>query len=122
MHALIIEDEFLIADLIQDGLRDLGYQSFDIAESEAAAVKLAAERCPDLVTADDRLTDGSGVEAVRSICENRPIPVVFITGDERHIRDEVLDAIVVQKPFRSADLKDAVGLAITKRIWFRQTM
>ncbi|QIK78665.1 response regulator [Sphingomonas piscis] len=120
MHALIIEDDWLIADLIQGGLSDLGYTSFDVARNEDEAVSLAEERCPELITADGRLTDGSGVGAVRSICENRQIPVVFITGDQTPIVKIVPDAIIVDKPFRTDDLKEAVGVALTKRITFRR--
>lgn len=119
MHALIIEDDFLISELIQDGLADLGYTSFDLAYGEQEAVAYAEARCPDLITADGRLTDGSGVGAVRNICQSRQIAVVFITGDETDIIDAVPDAVIVDKPFRTGDLKEAVGIALTRQIRFR---
>ena len=50
-HALVIEDFPVIAMSIQDELADLGY-SAAIAASEAEAVALAEERCPDLIIAD----------------------------------------------------------------------
>ncbi|HEX8533819.1 MAG TPA: response regulator [Allosphingosinicella sp.] len=68
MHALIIEDQFLIAALIEEELRELGYSSFDVVDRELSAVAAAERKCPDLITADERLTDGSGVEAVQKIC------------------------------------------------------
>ena len=34
MHALIIQDQFLIATLIEDELRELGYSSSDIVDRE----------------------------------------------------------------------------------------
>ncbi|WP_206367678.1 response regulator [Sphingomonas piscis] len=120
MHALIIEDDFLISELIQESLGELGYTSFDVAHREEEAVALAEERCPELITADGRLSDGSGVGAVRSICQNRQIPVVFITGDKSDIVQTVPDAVIVDKPFQSWDLKEAVGVALTRRITFRQ--
>jgi DNA-binding response OmpR family regulator len=61
VHALIIEDQFLIASLIEDELRELDYISFDVVDREQEAVAAAERRCPDLITADDRLTNGSGI-------------------------------------------------------------
>jgi CheY-like chemotaxis protein len=66
MHALIIEDDAIIAMLIEDELRDLGYSSFDTACSEREAIKAVARKCPDLVTSDGSLFDGSGANAVRA--------------------------------------------------------
>ena len=53
-HALIIEDDAIIALEIEDRLRDLGYDSFDIAVSPAEALSCATARRPDLITADVR--------------------------------------------------------------------
>ena len=52
MHALIIEDEFLTAQLIEDHLRDLGYTSFSFAMDETEAIAAASDRCPELITSD----------------------------------------------------------------------
>jgi DNA-binding response OmpR family regulator len=112
MHALIIEDQVLIAALIEDGLRDLGYSSFDVAAREDLAVAAAEARCPDLITADDRLIDGTGVDAVLTICARQAIPVVFIAADVDNIIAAIPEAVLIPKPFRVADLKEAVGMAI----------
>jgi len=112
MHALIIEDQILIATLIEDGLRELGYSSFDLAAREDLAVAAAEARCPDLITADDHLTDGTGVNAVLTICARQPIPVVFIAADADSVIAAIPEAVLIPKPFRVADLKEAVGMAI----------
>jgi CheY-like chemotaxis protein len=112
MHVLIIEDQWLIASLIKDQLGDLGYTTFDFAGSEAEAIDAARARCPDLITADVRLTDGNGVEAVRQICEDVVIPVVFITGDTAGIEVGLRGGVVLPKPFRMDELQQAVGDAL----------
>jgi CheY-like chemotaxis protein len=61
----VIEDRFLIATLIEDELADLGYTSCDIVDTEAAAIEAARVRCPDIITADDRMTTGTGIAAVK---------------------------------------------------------
>jgi two-component system, response regulator PdtaR len=111
MHALIIEDEPIIAMLIEDHLRTLGYASFDFAVTEADAVAAAGRRCPDLITSDVRLREGCGIAAVESICGAKPIPVVFITATAADVRGRLDEAIVVAKPFGPSHLREAVFAA-----------
>jgi two-component system, response regulator PdtaR len=112
MHALIIEDQFLVAAFIEDVLRGIGYTSFDIVDREDDAIRAAEERCPDLITADHRITSGSGVQAVRVICARRAIPVVFISAFRSEVRKLVPGAVLIGKPFVELTLRDAVEQAI----------
>lgn len=112
MHAFIIEDEYLIARSLQDALEDLGFTSFSFARSEDAAVMGARTQKIDLITADVRLLPGDGLKAVEAICENRRIPVIFITGYapelEGRLGPEMPAAIVLQKPIKRPELDAAV--------------
>ncbi len=110
-HALIVEDNALIAMMIQKHLTELGYDSSDIATTQAEAIRLAEYRCPDLITADDRLERGSGVQAVRHICRNIAIPVIFIVADPANIEAAFPNAISLLKPFSGASLAKAIRLA-----------
>jgi CheY-like chemotaxis protein len=74
----------------------------------ALIIEAAAERSPDLITADDRLEAGSGVEAVRRICARQPIPVVFIVGNPSALEAVGPNMVVLEKPFSSAALEQAV--------------
>ncbi len=112
MHALIIEDEPIIALLIEEHLRGLGFVTFDFAASEADAVAAALLSCPDFITADIRLAEGCGIAAVETICAGRPIPVVFITGTSWEVRDRLRDAVVVEKPFAPAELERALATVV----------
>ena len=110
-HALVIEDFPVIAMSIEDELADMGY-SAAIAATEAEAVALAEERCPDLIIADLRLAQGCGIEAVRRICGNRPIAVIFMSGDsEAAGGDATGNAGFLSKPFTSAALRSSVDAA-----------
>jgi CheY-like chemotaxis protein len=113
MHALIIEDEPIIALLIEDHLRSIGCTSVDFAVTEAEAVAAARIRAPDLITSDVRLAEGCGIAAVQTICNERPIPVVFITATGWEVRARIRDAVVLAKPFAPAELDRA--LAVTCR-------
>lgn len=111
MHALIIEDEVLIAMAIENILADFGFVTFAIAESEDEAVRLAHEHCPDLITSDVRLASGCGIDAVRRIGRDRRIPTVFITASAHQVRERSCSSIIVEKPFLSSDLIAGVLLA-----------
>ena len=111
MHALVIEDDSLIAALIGEELKDLGYTLIDIAETEVEAVAASRQRTPDLITADGALHEGSGVSAIQKIWLNSAVPVVFISGDLRGIRHSLPSAIVLEKPFTVRQLALAIANA-----------
>jgi DNA-binding response OmpR family regulator len=111
MHALIIEDEYLLAMALEDALRELGYESFDIATSVPAAIAAAEERCPDLIVADQRLDSGTGTDAVRRICAGKTIAVVFVTGSGEEVLAELPLAVVLEKPLALGALDRAVARA-----------
>ena len=69
---------------------------------------MAAKRWPDVITADEGLEQGSGIEAIRHICRSRAIPVVFVTANPSIIRAAVPDAIVLEKPFSHQGMCDAI--------------
>lgn len=115
MHALIIEDESLIAMAIEDALRECGFTSFDIAVSAEEAVAAAARKCPDLITADVELRPGCGITAVQSICSDLPIPVLFITGSPGEVRIRMPGHPMVEKPFSAERIVDATRLTLESR-------
>jgi DNA-binding response OmpR family regulator len=115
MHALIIEDESLIAIAIEDALRGCGFTSFDLAVSAEEAVGAAERRCPDLITADVELRPGCGITAVQSICSGRPIPVLFITGSPGQVRIRMPGHALVEKPFSAEHIMDATRLTLGSR-------
>ena len=111
MHALIIEDEYLIAQTIEDQLRELGYTSFAFANNPDAAIVAALGQRPDLITCDVELSPGCGIDAVQSICSVTPIPVLYITGTAMLVRERCFGAIVIQKPYAMSELRTGVQQA-----------
>ena len=80
-HALVIEDEILIAMQIEAILEAAGISTIDIAAAEADAILLALAHRPDIITSDVRLAKGDGPHAVKTIAQSiGTIPVIFITG------------------------------------------
>lgn len=96
-HVLIIEDEPIIALELEALLSDLGFRSFDVADTPDDAVAFARNTRPDLITADYRIHAGTGLEAVERITAAMgQIPVVYVTGNADLF--EAGDAVVVDKP------------------------
>src|SRR5947209_8616846 len=81
-HALIIEDEMLIALEVESLLHDFGFASCDIVDNSDDAVKSALAHRPDLVTADLRIVGGSGMDAMAAITRQLgPVPHIYVTGN-----------------------------------------
>ena len=112
MHALIIEDEHLIAMAIEDLLRESGFTSFDLASSPQAAIQAAGKRCPDLITSDVQLRPGCGIETVLTICCGTAIPVIFITGNVPDVIERLPNSFTITKPFSTRQLAEAVAIAL----------
>jgi DNA-binding response OmpR family regulator len=115
MHALIIEDESLIAMAIEDALRGCGFTSFDVAVSADEATTAAASKCPDLITADVELRPGCGIKAVQSICSEQTVPVIFITGSPGKVRIRMPGHALIEKPFSADHVMEATELTLDSR-------
>ena len=123
MHALIIEDDYLIAQALRDMLEGLGFTKFSFARSEDVAVVGANQPDIDLITADVRLLPGDGVKAVEAICARRHLPVLFITGYREELEERKPGAVVIQKPVKQEELAAAVCKVLqTKRQHPKATM
>lgn len=110
---LIVEDELMIAMLVEDMLADLGCTVVGPAHTLEAALK-AAENEPDI---DAALLDvnlaGQPVFPVADALRSRGAPLIFSTGyGEAGLRDVDAGAPVLQKPFRAGDLARALQSAL----------
>lgn len=77
-HVLIIEDEPMIAILLQDLLEEAGATSFAFAATERDAVRAASEWLPEMIASDVSLLEGTGPSAVANIVQFAgDLPVVF---------------------------------------------
>jgi CheY-like chemotaxis protein len=76
---LIVEDEFLIAELLEDMLVELGWASFEKATSVSKALEALSNIIPDLVILDLNL-DGQSSLPVAETLRARNIPFVLSSG------------------------------------------
>ncbi|HEX7857428.1 MAG TPA: response regulator [Sphingobium sp.] len=114
-RVLIIEDEPIIAMDIETIVRDLGHEVTGIAVTRDEAVRDAMADRPGLVLADIQLADdSSGIDAVRDILAEFPVPVIFITAfPERLLTGERPEpTFLITKPFQRATVKAAIAQAL----------
>ena len=80
-RALIVEDETMIALNLEADMRELGFDTCDLAANGQQARSQAMSNQPDVVLMDVNLEGGrEGIEAARSLREECDVPVVFVTG------------------------------------------
>lgn len=113
-HALIIEDNLVIAFSIEAALRELGYSACEIATSVEESITAAYSQCPDLIVADHMIVGGTGTEAVLEICSDKAIPVVFVSASGPEIQEVLPEALIVDKPFTISVLEEAIEQAVER--------
>jgi two-component system, response regulator PdtaR len=112
LRVLIIEDETLIALLFAEVLAELGHEVCASERTEAGAIAAAARCRPDLIIADVRLHEGSGISAVNAILNAGFVPHIFISGDVLNRKCLHPAAGVLQKPFLETQLVEAIERAV----------
>lgn len=111
-HVLIIEDEALIAMMIEDCLLESGATTVEFAASEDDAVAAAQQHRPDFITSDVRLLEGTGPQAIAKIkARYGDIPVLYITASPGECADCSSDAIV-PKPFNAVEVGRRFRMAV----------
>ncbi|MFO1013703.1 MAG: response regulator [Caulobacteraceae bacterium] len=110
---LVVEDEMMIAMLVEDMLADLGCDVVGPAHGLETALKMATDDDHlDAAVLDVNL-GGQQVFAVADALRAKGVPAIFSTGyGEAGLRDVDAGAPVLQKPFRAGDLAKALNTAL----------
>jgi len=112
---LIVEDEPLIAMMLEDFLESLGHKVLGVARTHKEALELAKSKRPGLILADIQLADGSsGLDAVNELLSSFEVPVIFITAyPERFLTGERPEpAYLVTKPYQPAMVSAVISQAL----------
>jgi PAS domain S-box-containing protein len=116
---LVVEDERVVARDIQRSLVDLGYKVPATADSAEQAIRLASERCPDLVLMDIRIKgERDGIEAATILRQRFDVPIVYLTAyaDEPTVERAKLTQPFgyLMKPVKTYELRSAIEIALFK--------
>ncbi len=97
-RVLLVEDEALVAMMIQETLAEFGFQIVGPIGTAAEALSSVREHHFDAAVLDINLGDGL-VYAVAEILEERGVPFVFVTGYDADSVDSRFGGIpILQKP------------------------
>lgn len=109
LKVLVIEDEAMVAMLLEDMLLDLGHQVAATAGRMDHAMKLATDLPVDLAILDVNL-NGEQTYPLAAILAARLIPFVFATGyGAAGLKEEWRGVPALQKPFQASELAEAIS-------------
>ena len=112
---LIVDDSMYMRTLISDALSKAGYEIVAQAANGEAAIDMALQYKPDLITLDNILPDMIGTDILRVLKQDEKIPskIVMISavGQESVIQEGMsLGASnYIVKPFTADSLVDTVN-------------
>lgn len=105
---LIVEDEMLIAMLLEDMVVDLGHAVVGPYHTFDTALHALAEANYDMAILDVNLGSHSSLPIADEL-QRRGVPFAFATGHSReHLGPRFFDAHVIAKPFDERSLDAAI--------------
>lgn len=112
LKILIVEDESLVAMMIEDLLTDLGHEVVGVAGRLQQGIELAGQLAIDFAVVDLNL-NGERTFPIAEVLRSRGIPLIFATGyGAGGLSDEWRGTPVVQKPFQPHELENALAKAL----------
>ena len=112
-RVLIVEDEMVVAMLVEEFVEELGHEVVAVASHFEAALDMARTGEFDLAVLDLNL---GGVQSfpIADVLSERGVPFVFASGyGAAGLPPQHRSGVVVQKPFQLDDLNAAIERATT---------
>ena len=103
---LIVEDDLMMADMVEMLLISAGYEVCGIARTVAEAVRLAQHHNPDLAVIDMRLADGDlGTDIPAQLGALSRPGILYATGNVSTVMLSATDGhACLAKPYRVEDM------------------
>jgi response regulator NasT len=122
-RVLIAEDEAIIRLDLKEMLEEEGLQVVGEAADGEAAVRLAAEKHPDLVIMDIKMPGMDGLTAAEKLAETGEAAVLILTAfSQRDLVERAAEAGAMGylvKPFQKSDLMPAIQVALARHAQVR---
>ena len=118
IRVLIVEDEFLTADTIKDGLEEIGYQISGIVRDAQEALYILEKKETDIAILDINIQgEKDGIWLGNEIKQKYNLPFLFLTtySDPETMQSaiETKPYSYLVKPFNKTDIYTAIELALT---------
>jgi CheY-like chemotaxis protein len=118
-RALIVEDEFLIAEELRERLSRLGFSVIATVDSADEGIAIATRERPDLVLMDIRLRgEKDGIQAAQEIRQQVDLPIVYVTAYSdkltvNRVKSTEHDGFLL-KPFHRYELQSTIEVAMQR--------
>jgi DNA-binding response OmpR family regulator len=112
LNVLIVEDDFMIADMAEEFLVEHGFDVCGTAGTVEEAIALGQLHRPDLALLDCRLAEGGlGTEVATRLLALGDVGILYATGNSTTgaLKDADGDASI-SKPYRAEDLVRALEI------------
>ncbi|HZQ04941.1 MAG TPA: response regulator [Anaerolineae bacterium] len=123
-RVIIADDESVIRADLREMLSNLNYLVVGEVGDGRSAVNLARELKPDVVIMDIKMPDMDGIEAAKTMTQEKIAPVLLLTAyAQRDLVDRAKEAGVVGylvKPFREQEIVPAIEIALARFGEFRE--
>jgi CheY-like chemotaxis protein len=108
---LVVEDEWLISDMIATHLREAGYLALEFATGDAAVSLLRQGGHFDILLTDINLgTGANGWDVADAFRTSNPYrPVIYVSGNPINLGRRVAGSLFFQKPYKPEDILSACG-------------
>lgn len=111
---LLVEDEMMIAIMIEDMIEELGLELAASTASPEQAIKMLDTDAIDLAILDVNLGDTDSSEVAAELAQ-RDIPFIFSTGYGSSRLTRFADRPVLTKPFSLEELDAGLRIALARR-------
>lgn len=114
LRVLIVEDEAIVAMMLEDMVADLGHEVAGVASRLDQAISSAGALDIGLAIVDLNL-NGERTYPVADVLSGRGVPFVFATGyGPEGLAPHWRGAPVLRKPFQSHELESAIAEALSR--------
>lgn len=110
---LIAEDDFMIAEMLEEAVSEGGYQVCGIASEVSEVVTLGEQHRPDLAIIDLRLGGGGdGIEAATELSNRVKVGILYATGNCHQVLETPppVGEACLSKPFTRRDVVQALKI------------
>lgn len=114
----VADDEPDMRDFFCKVLPHIGHQVVAVATNGRELVEQCTASPPDLIITDIVMPEQNGLEALREICREHPVPAILVTAhqDEEYVDQALKEQVLayVVKPIKKDDLAPVISLAMRR--------
>jgi DNA-binding response OmpR family regulator len=105
-----VEDEWIIADTLQEAIRDMGYEPVGPVPTVRQAMALIESNPVGAAVLDVSLGSGEKSYPIARVLQSKNIPYLFVSGyQERDLPEEFAGVPICTKPYTQETLHDKLN-------------